>query len=308
MPSRPGPHWSSGSRPAWWLAGVALLLTVLVASAAGVFRHFEPADIDRGDALRRAAIGAVIGGVVASGVFLGLRRRDRAPDRETLKGLAMVLVSLFAIAAVTTSPRSAPQTDDVTPPATTVLLPSNPTTDTGPPADRPADDTTGSSEDVGSGLMGVIIGFGLAAIVAIMLTYRRTRDDRRGRLAPWGSAPMLPEPAPMDEEAAAQTFADTARLLLDDDDPRRAVIAAYAALLDGLADAGAPRAPYEAPEEHLHRALDALDIPADASAVVTDLFLLARFSEHPVTDTERRRAVAALQAAERALRERSVRA
>ena len=285
-----------------------MLLTVLMASTAGVFRHFEPAHVDRGDALVRAVIGAAIGGVVAGGVHLALRRLGRTPDRQTTKGLALMLVSLFAIAAVTTSTRSAPPTDDATSPTTTVLLPSTPTTDDGPPADRPADDTVSSSEDVGSGLMGVIIAFGLAAIVAIMLTYRRTRDDRRGRLAPWGSAPELPDRSPMDEAAAAQTFADTARLLLDEDDPRRAVIAAYAALLDGLAAAGAPRAPYEAPEEHLHRALAVLEVPADASAAVTDLFLLARFSEHPVTDAERRRAVVALQAAEHSLRERSVRA
>jgi hypothetical protein len=286
-----------------------VLLTVLVASAAGVFRHFEPAVVDRTNAVTRAAVGAALGGIFAWVLHRTMRRSEGdGTDRRTTAALAVMLVSLFAVAAITTSPRSAPQADDAGPSTTALVPPSTPTTDDGAPADRPADDTVSSSEDVGSGVMGVVIAFGLAAIVAIMLTYRRMRDDRRGRLAPWGRAPALPESDALDEEAAAQSFADSARLLLDEDDPRRAVIAAYAALLDGLAAAGAPRALYEAPEEHLHRALALLEVPADASAAVTDLFLLARFSAHPVTDADRRRAVVALHAAEQSLRERSVRA
>jgi hypothetical protein len=106
----------------------------------------------------------------------------------------------------------------------------------------------------------------------------------------------------VDDEAAAQSFAHSARILLTGDDARRAIIAAYAALLDGLAAAGAPRAPHEAPEEHLRRALEVLAIPADDASNVTALFLLARFSSHPVGDADRALAVAALRSAERHLR------
>jgi hypothetical protein len=155
--------------------------------------------------------------------------------------------------------------------------------------------------------MGVVIAFGLAAIIAIMLTYRRMRDDRPGRLAPWGRAPDLPEAdAVIDEAAAARTFADSARMLLNDPDPRRAVIAAYAALLDGLGAAGAPREPYEAPEEHLRRALQLLHVPAAAATAVTERFLAARFSQHPVTESDRHAALDALRAAERHLLDRNL--
>jgi hypothetical protein len=141
-----------------------------------------------------------------------------------------------------------------------------------------------------------------------MLTYRRRVVVRRERRAGRAVAPTTTHPtdddADVDHEAAAQSFADSARLLLDDPDPRRAVIAAYAALLDGLDAAGVGRLVHEAPQEHLRRALAVLRIPSAAAQVVTDLFLVARFSTHPIRDDDRRRAVRALNDAEQHLRHR----
>lgn len=309
MPSRSGPRPPWAARLGWWFVGGTLVVLILVASNAGVFRGFEPADVSRGDALVRAAVGAAIGGLLAAVIQHSRRRDGERMPRVTARALTATLVSLFAIAAITTSPRtSVTGGGEGSPTVTTVVLPSNSTPDTGPPAEAPPPDSNGSSGDVGSGLMGVVIAFGLAAIIAIMLTYRRLRDDRPGRLAPWAKAPALPDDQTtiVDEVAAAASFAASARLLLDDPDPRRAVIAAYAALLDGLSVAGVPREPYEAPEEHLHRALVALHVPEDSAATVTDRFLRARFSRHEVTETDRRTALQALLAAERSLRDRQI--
>ena len=87
----------------------------------------------------------------------------------------------------------------------------------------------------------------------------------------------------LDVEAAADSFDDSAGSIGDDDDPRTAIIAAYARLLDGLAEVGCARLPYEAPEEHLHRSLVALGVSPEPMSVVVDKFLVARFSTHPVT-------------------------
>ena len=308
MPSRSGPPWSSWSRHVWWLVGAVLLVVLMLASSGGVFRGFLPADVSRRTAFVRAALGAAIGAASAWAIRRTLLRRDVPPSGDTMRGVTMMLVALFAITAMTTAPRTTPTGDGGSAPtASTVILPSTPTPDTGPAAQRPVEEAGSSSDDVGSGVMGVVIAFGLAAIIAIMLTYRRMRDDRPGRLAPWVRAPDLPEgEATIDEAAAARTFADSARLLLDDPDPRRAVIAAYAALLDGLAAAGAPREPYEAPEEHLRRALLLLHVPADSSTAVTERFLAARFSRHPVTESHRHAALDALRVAERHLRDRNL--
>jgi Domain of unknown function (DUF4129) len=65
-------------------------------------------------------------------------------------------------------------------------------------------------------------------------------------------------------------------------DPRRAVIRAYARMERSLAAAGLPRAPAEAPEEYLTRVLEGLPVSARAAARLTALFAWARFSPHDV--------------------------
>jgi hypothetical protein len=76
-------------------------------------------------------------------------------------------------------------------------------------------------------------------------------------------------------------------------DPRRAVVAAYARMERTMAIYGAPREPWEAPNEYLARTLRELGVGV-AAEELTSLFEHARFSEHAITETEREAAIDAL--------------
>ena len=90
--------------------------------------------------------------------------------------------------------------------------------------------------------------------------------------------------------------------LTDSRDPRQAVIAAYARLLDGLRDAGAGREPAEAPFEHVARVLGTLGVRPEPLRQLTALFAEARFSTHPITEAQRAAALTALEDARADLR------
>ena len=77
-------------------------------------------------------------------------------------------------------------------------------------------------------------------------------------------------------------------------DPRRAVIAAYSRMLLALERSGLPRAPHETAPEFLARALDLAAVARAPALVLTDLFHLARFSQHPIDGAMKARAIAAL--------------
>ena len=80
-------------------------------------------------------------------------------------------------------------------------------------------------------------------------------------------------------------------------DPRRAIIAAYARLLDGLQACGLGRRPAEAPEEHLRRALATLRVPEAPLRTLVALFAEARFSQHVLTASHKAAALDAFRAA-----------
>ena len=97
--------------------------------------------------------------------------------------------------------------------------------------------------------------------------------------------------------AAGSAFAASLADLEAEPDPRRAIIAAYARLLDGLDAAGFGRRPSEAPEEHLRRTLAQLRIPDAPMRTLVALFSEARFSEHPLGAGDKQTAIAAVRAA-----------
>ena len=73
------------------------------------------------------------------------------------------------------------------------------------------------------------------------------------------------------------------------------MIAAYARMEQALTLHGYPRRPSEAPYEYLHRV--ARDLEAEGPiAALTELFEVAKFSEHSVDETMRGRAIEALTA------------
>jgi len=84
-------------------------------------------------------------------------------------------------------------------------------------------------------------------------------------------------------------------------DARRAIIAAYARMETAFTAVGLPRRPSEAPYEFLVRALRELDASA-AAARLTELFELARFSDHAATQAMRNEAIDALVAVREELR------
>lgn len=82
--------------------------------------------------------------------------------------------------------------------------------------------------------------------------------------------------------------------MLSDPDPNTAVIGAYARLLEGLAASGARRQEYEAPVEHLRRALTRLHVRPGPVRHLVSLFEIARFSTERLTVKHRDEAIEAL--------------
>jgi len=183
-------------------------------------------------------------------------------------------------------------TGGTTPPSTT-----KPTT-----PDKPSKQDT-SKTDMGT-LLFVLLAIAVTAgVVIAVLRWLSVRGPKAAVPLPPPAPPEPPADDAIDEAAAAESFAESGRIIVDDADPRRAIVAAYGALLQGLEAAGAPRSPFEAPEEHLQRSLQQLRVPPAPLSAVTRLFLVARFSTHPLGEPERREARDALAEAERHLRE-----
>ncbi len=77
-------------------------------------------------------------------------------------------------------------------------------------------------------------------------------------------------------------------------DPREVVIGAYARMERGLTDAGLPPHASEAPYEYLARSLRHLRVSHSAITRLTELFEIARFSNHDVHSQLAEEAIAAL--------------
>lgn len=77
-------------------------------------------------------------------------------------------------------------------------------------------------------------------------------------------------------------------------DARAAVLAAYSRLEGALADHGRPRRSSETAAEHLDRVLSGLPIDRGPLLDLAHRYELARFSDHPITESDRDRAAADL--------------
>src|SRR5262249_29970503 len=120
--------------------------------------------------------------------------------------------------------------------------------------------------------------------------------------AAWAARRRRPPPATVDidhdeqREAAGHAFDASIADLEAESDPRRAIVAAYARLLDGLAACGLGRRAAEAPEEHLRRALLDLQVREAPMRALVALFGEARFSEHELTRVHKDAAIDAFRA------------
>ncbi|HXH87537.1 MAG TPA: DUF4129 domain-containing protein [Gaiellaceae bacterium] len=103
-------------------------------------------------------------------------------------------------------------------------------------------------------------------------------------------------------EALSDVIAESLDDLRAEQDPRLAVIRAYARLERALAAYGLPRRPAEAPLEYLARMLEELSVSRIAVRRLTLLFERAKFSQHAVETEMKESAIAALQQVQEELR------
>jgi len=150
----------------------------------------------------------------------------------------------------------------------------------------------------------IVAGVALAAMVTVVAA--QLAADRRRRRPPKTPAERL-----------VDLLDDTLEDLESEPDPRRAVIAAWARMEHGLAAAGLPRHPAEAPFEYAGRVLEAALVPTDRGTPLgfpgplrpgsvhrlTGLFERAKFSQHRIGEGDREQAIAALRAVRRDLAE-----
>ena len=200
---------------------------------------------------------------VAEGA-IRVRRRRSTVQMLVLAGIAL-LVLLLVHASSTAKPKS------TTPEATS---------DTEVESDVPA-----SERDPGPPWAAFLLGGTVLVVLAgAAVTRRHMLDD-------------APEPPRGPRDVALASLTSSLDALAQPADDRAAIVAAYAALLDGLARAGVPRRVDEAPEEYMRRVLTALDVRPQPLDALTALFAEARFSEHPMGSSHRADAVAALESA-----------
>jgi hypothetical protein len=134
--------------------------------------------------------------------------------------------------------------------------------------------------------VGIAAVIAAAIVTAVILDRRRSRPDA-----------LTPEQLQALRAALDEAIEDLRR----DPDPRRAVVAAYARMEKALSAYGLPRRPAEAPYEYLRRIGRELEAEEPVAAL-TELFEVAKFSEHAVDERMRGRAIDALTAVRREVR------
>jgi hypothetical protein len=161
-----------------------------------------------------------------------------------------------------------------------------------PPRPGPAERPVVGAPFFGRTLALVLLGAGVGGLGLALWLWA---SDRLAWL--WGRPGAGPPPAGPLLEAVEDSLEDLRREV----DARRAVILCYRRFERWIGDSGVPRAPWETPLEFLRRVLGRLPVPPDATASLTRLFVLSRFSHHALGPPERDAAVSALTAIRAAL-------
>jgi len=267
---------------------VGLLLVSLVALASGGSpwhaggRQDVPVGVVR--ALAAAAGALVVGWVLL--VWVGTpseeRRRSRRPGARDFEELGTSLSAAGKVAAIVSGavglflllalPFLAPT---VAPPdrGTPVNAAQGGRASTPSPAGQP---TSISLKWLIVGSAAALLLLGPPAVVV------RRRRARRARQA------VVPDAAAQVGSGLRQSLVD----LESERDPRLAVQCAYARMEESLGAIELSRAPDETPTEFTARVLRVLGASAAAASDLTGLFEIARFSDHPMDEDDRRRAIA----------------
>jgi hypothetical protein len=261
------------------VAAVALLGLVAVGSLRGPLgsgrgRPHYPADLV--DSLLLLLLLAMVAGGVLAVVSLWPDRHLLAQRRRRGASLSLILplAAVLGLWLLRDALGLGGSGDD--PPASTYAPPS--TLEVPTPTDQP-------------GVVPLVVaGVALAAMVGIAVA-QLVAERRRRR------------PPPTPAERLVELLDDTLEDLEREPDPRRAVIAAWARMERGLAAAGLPRHPAEAPFEYATRVLEAALARPSSVHRLTGLFERAKFSHHPVGQADRQEAIAALRTVRRELAE-----
>jgi hypothetical protein len=224
-------------------------------------------------------VGAILGGVtmvlfalVYGGSYgsVALERRRRSSTMRVLTSVAIVIIAIFAVAAIRKA-WGERFGNDPRPEAGQVQSGEQVEGRPGAGSDRTLD-----WRFVGGAFVVAVIGSAYAARLLLRNVHDPEADDTA--------------------EAVAAILDDTLQDIRDERDPRRAVVAAYARMERALAAHGLPRQRSEAPAEYLERALEELSASASSASRLTRLFEWARFSDHPVEPGMKEEAIQALEA------------
>jgi hypothetical protein len=162
--------------------------------------------------------------------------------------------------------------------------------------DRGVDQLRGLLNALAIAVLAGLTGLVVAGVVLVLRGARVRRPSHR-HPATSGRPALPPDPVQVDEQRALEAFGESIDAMLTDPDPRTGIIGAYARLLEGLGAAGLPKRAEEAPLEHLRRSLETLQVPSAPLERLTELFVHARFSTHPMHEGHRLDALDALRAA-----------
>jgi hypothetical protein len=271
---------------------VGLLLLSLVALASGGSPWHEggrqdvPAGVAGAVAAAAGALAVVSLLIVWAGTPSVARRRRRrrrlgAGDLEEVgsslssSGKAAAIVGgAIALFLLLTLPFLVP--DASTPPGPALER-------AAPPADAsiPASAERSTSDALRWLVAGSAAALLLAGPAALVLRRRRARRARRA---------VVPDAAERIGSGLGRSLAD----LESEPDARLAVQRAYAHMEESLGAVELSRARDETPAEFTARVLRVLGVSAAAASDLTGLFEIARFSDHPMGEDDRRRAISAV--------------
>ena len=149
--------------------------------------------------------------------------------------------------------------------------------------------TSTPAGDISASLTWLVIGSAAALLlVAPAAVVVRRRRARRARLA------VVPDAAARVGSGLRRSLAD----LESERDARLAVQRAYVRMEESLDEIELSRARDETPTEFTARVLRVLGASAAAASDLTGLFEIARFSDHPMDEDDRRRAIASVRRVE----------
>ena len=298
-PPRIHPIGNAHGAPVRWMmisaTGFVLAVAAVIAPDKGATRGFARFVLDLPHWLSALSLIALTAAamLLILPAFLGIRRRHKSDEEheheyQTPKLTASSAVAIIVIVAVLLSApvgfllyagRWAGTVPEPGPGTNSPMSESSPQI---PPSAQkpPPEGATASSAVVTSFVSGALIALGLGALAGVIALYLR----------PFGvtSSPQAIR-APMSavvEQAVSDSLAD----IRQEPDPRTAVLRIYRHFERSLARAKVARPASETPLEFLRTVLLRLRLPEDRVRALTQLFEIARFSNHQMGERERERA------------------